>query len=196
MVAVDHGENLDPAHIAPLELAHGRANIWKNAALAGRDDHQFEIFGAILVDSAGERARQIHFRSAGADHGIGFVDGTIRNTRKLEQDLDLLAGLDLARPREQGLRWFKASRRQQLSQLGKIRGGQVIELDPDAAGGKTMALEQVSEHPHAVKRELVPYRDVDAGLFGANGGCFHIDDEKRYFRIGRHQRHGVSPTHQ
>ena len=100
MVAVDHGENLDPTHIAPLELAHGRANIGKNAALARRDDHQFEILGPMLVHSAGERRRQIHFRGAGADHAIGFVDGTIRDARKLAQELDLLTGLDLARPRE------------------------------------------------------------------------------------------------
>ena len=82
MVAVDHGENLDPAHVTALELAHGRADIGKNAALAGRDDHQLEIFGAVLVDTAGERRREIHFGNAGGERGISFVDDTIRNTGK------------------------------------------------------------------------------------------------------------------
>ena len=60
VIAADHREDLDAADVAALEHALGRADIGKHAALAGRDDHQLEIFGALLVDAARQRRREVH----------------------------------------------------------------------------------------------------------------------------------------
>ena len=58
MITVDHRENLDAADVAPLKLARCRTHIGKDAALAGRDDHQLEIFRTVRIDASGERRGQ------------------------------------------------------------------------------------------------------------------------------------------
>src|SRR5262249_53802986 len=71
MIAADHRKYFDATNIAVPEHTIGRTNIREDAALARRHDHQFEVFGTLLVDPACERRRQVHFARSGAHRMVG-----------------------------------------------------------------------------------------------------------------------------
>src|SRR5262245_32479560 len=117
MIAGNHGKNLDPADVAALEDSPGRANIGKHAALAGRNDHQLEIFSALFVNATGQGGGDVHFARAGCDRVVSVGDRFVGNARQRAQDLDLCWRLDLAQSRQQILNGCKYSVRQQFRKL-------------------------------------------------------------------------------
>ena len=96
MIALDDRKDFHPADIAMFEYPRGRPDIGKHAALAGRHDHQLEIFRTLLVDPAGKRCGNIHLSRAGGDRPVGLRDGAVGDAGEFSQDVDLFPRLDLA----------------------------------------------------------------------------------------------------
>ena len=82
VIAADHRKNLHPADVASFEDAFGRTDIGKHRALAGRHDHQLEVFGALRVDPAGERRREFHLARSGPHGTVGVGDGLVGDPRQ------------------------------------------------------------------------------------------------------------------
>src|SRR6266699_1321126 len=168
LVAVDDGEDLDPADVRGLQHPLARPDVGQLTALAGGHDHQLEGLGTLLEDAACQPCGEVQ----------------------------LVGSLPLPGAGEEAVGGHQCRAGQVSPQRHVVGHGKVAELDADAPLGDAQVTEQLRQGVHRAAAELLPHANLGVRSGAAHGRLLHVDADERLASVDREDRGGVAPSHQ